>query len=252
MVSHDSVEGSLIGLMSNKVKKFGGINLAQGIPAFMPPEELINHYKEVIDGPFHQYAPGKGHAGLLKWLNGYLKTEEFYNDDHLLMVNGATEALSLLYIYISRIINGSFTILAFDPIYESYRELPKIFNTPFSTASIPTSSENWDEFKILVKEKNVKLVFLASPGNPWGYIWSKEQLNQLTEIALELDFFVIIDGVYKEQYFDVEPYQLVNPSNPNLFYVNSFSKMLSVTGWRIGYISGNPMHMKAISQMLTT
>ena len=60
--------GSYISFMSNKVKQFGGINFAQGIPGFDPPKELTNILARIADQKIHQYAPGNGNNELLELL----------------------------------------------------------------------------------------------------------------------------------------------------------------------------------------
>ncbi|MBI9060620.1 MAG: pyridoxal phosphate-dependent aminotransferase [Marinilabiliaceae bacterium] len=241
--------GSLIGLMSNKVKTYGGINMAQGIPAFNPPARLIDQMKIVMDQTTHQYAPGKGHINLVKWLKDHYQLQSPLTNDHILMVNGATEGLSLLYTYLNQLIQDPYGALAFGPVYESYRELPKIFGQTFIEYQNKDRVLDIDNLKEVIIQNKVKLLFMASPGNPWGHIWSKDELTEICNLADHLDFYIIFDAVYSELYFQEVPHQLVDISNKRLFYVNSFSKMLSITGWRVGYLIAHEQHMQKISNM---
>ena len=59
---------SYISFMSNKVKTYGGINLAQGIPGFNPPKELTDIFSQISAEKLHQYAPGNGNNELLDLL----------------------------------------------------------------------------------------------------------------------------------------------------------------------------------------
>lgn len=242
-------KGSLIGLMSNKVKQHGGINMAQGIPSYHPPLGLINKMKEALELPVHQYAAGKGQSQLVDWIRNHYSHLTPLTVDHLLIVNGATEALSLLYTYINRLINEPYSVLAFSPVYESYRELPKIFGQDFIEYKGDETVLDIEQLKKTVLENNVKLIFIASPGNPWGHIWKQAELNEICKLANELNVYIIFDAVYNELYFQKPPYQLVDISNKQLFYVNSFSKMLSITGWRVGYLIAHKQHMETICNM---
>ena len=241
--------GSLIGLMSNKVKTYGGINMAQGIPAFNPPAKLIDQMKIVMDQAIHQYAPGKGHINLVKWLKDHYQLQAPLTNDHILIVNGATEGLSLLYTYLNQLIQDPYGVLAFGPVYESYRELPRIFGQTFIEYQNENRVLDIDNLKEVIIQNKVKLIFMASPGNPWGHIWSKEELTEICKLADHLDFYIIFDAVYSELYFQEAPHQLVDISNKRLFYVNSFSKMLSITGWRVGYLIAHEQHMQKINNM---
>lgn len=59
------MQGSLISHMSGLVKLHGGINLAQGLPGFPPPSELLDELKHIVTGNYHQYPPGNGDPELI-------------------------------------------------------------------------------------------------------------------------------------------------------------------------------------------
>ncbi len=239
--------GSLISFMSNKVKKHGGINFAQGIPGFDPPEELLDILRHTIQKPLHQYAPGIGNHQLLNLLLQKYREDYPFKLENFLILQGATEALSLLFIYFKKNLNENFSCLSFEPVYESYKNLPGIFNTPFIPFSYDQDGNI--DFKRLEKEitqQNVKLIFMASPGNPFGKIWSKDEFETLLNIIEKNDIYLILDSVYRELYFQSPPYIPLDQFNKNIFYVNSFSKIFSITGWRIGYLIAHEEHMEKI------
>jgi len=247
-------KGSYISFMSNKVKEFGGINLAQGIPGFEPPKELTHILSGIAKSQIHQYAPGNGNNELLELLvekyskeyNNICDKITFSKDDFLI-TQGGTEALSLLYIYFSKIIPKPFSALAFDPVYESYKYLPEIFNTGFVSFSFEKdASVDFNKLEKTCVVNNVKVIFLGSPGNPYGRIWTKNEVDSLIALSKKLDFFIVLDAVYKELYYGQKPYVPLNQLNPNLFYTSSFSKLFSVTGWRIGYLIAHTDHMSEI------
>jgi aspartate/methionine/tyrosine aminotransferase len=57
--------------------------------------------------------------------------------------------------------------------------------------------------------------------------------------------FIIADCVYSEIYFNKKPFEPLFRSD-NVFYVNSFSKLLSITGWRVGYYIASADHLEKI------
>lgn len=240
-------KGSYISFMSNKVKESGGINLAQGIPGFNPPKELTDILTQIANHKIHQYAPGNGNNELLELLVKKYQSDYDFKKEDILITQGGTEALSLLYTYFNKIISKPFSALAFDPVYESYKYLPGIFNTEFvSFAFEEDSSVDFKELEKVCKENRVKVIFLGSPGNPFGRIWSKEEMDSLIKLSKKLDLFIVLDAVYRELYFEEKPYIPLDQFNPNLFYTNSFSKLFSITGWRIGYLIAHQNHMKSI------
>jgi len=238
--------GSYISFMSNKVKTYGGINLAQGIPGFNPPKELTNILSEISGKNLHQYAPGNGNNELLDLLlNKYQKEYPAFQKDDILITQGGTEALSLLYTYFNKNLQKPFSALAFEPVYESYKYLPEIFNSDFIPFSFEDDfSIDFNKLKKTCIQNNVKVIFLGSPGNPFGKIWSKQEMVSLIDLSKKQDVYIILDAVYKELYFEEKPYIPLDKFNPNLFYINSFSKLFSITGWRIGYLIAHQEHMQ--------
>lgn len=242
--------GSYIGFMSNKVKTYGGINFAQGIPGFNPPKELTDILSKIAGDNLHQYAPGNGNNELLDVLHNKYQKEYSFSKDDFLILQGATEALSLLYIYFKKIITEPFAALAFDPVYESYKYLPEIFNTDFVAFSFEKDSfVDFQKLENTIKEKNVKVIFLGSPGNPFGKIWTKQEINSLLELSKKLNVYIVLDAVYRELYFEESPYIPLDQFDSNVFYTNSFSKIFSITGWRIGYLIAHKDHMQKIKSI---
>ncbi|MFA6400674.1 MAG: pyridoxal phosphate-dependent aminotransferase [Salinivirgaceae bacterium] len=237
-------QGSLISYMSNLVKAQGGINLAQGIPAFEPPAELLEMLKNISFDNVHQYASGRGNQMLLEQLARFYKVP--YNQ--FLIVNGATEAISLLFTFFKKKIQQPYSVLAYNPAYESYKNLSHIFNLPFH--SFPLTADNSIDFNLLsktIKDQSVKLVLVASPGNPLGKIWTKEEVLSLVQLSEELSFYIVFDAVYDQLYFENSTYFPIDKIPPQVFYVNAFSKLLSITGWRIGYLMAQPQIIDEIA-----
>jgi aspartate/methionine/tyrosine aminotransferase len=244
MSNNELPKGSLISFMSNKVKLQGGINLAQGIPAFDPPKELIDILRLIANDNIHQYAPGRGVYALLEQLAKYYKLPQ----EQFLMVNGATEAISLLFIYLQNLIKEKFSVLAFDPVYESYLNLARIFNLPF--VAYPNEPViDFSKIEAEIKSNNVRIILLASPGNPLGKVYSRHEIETLIELSLKHQVYLIFDAVYSELYFDEKPYLPTDKINPYLFYVNAFSKQFSITGWRLGYLVADASHMDALAHV---
>ncbi|MGD9977132.1 MAG: pyridoxal phosphate-dependent aminotransferase [Bacteroidales bacterium] len=246
MKAYEKPKGSHISYFSDKVKLYGGINLAQGIPGFNPPTELLDELNTISHTNIHQYAPGLGNLRLLELISQRYRVPV----DNLLIVQGATEGLSLIYTYLHKILNGHFATLAFDPAYESYSKLPAIFGQPFIEFPLDDNgSVNFDELTDEIERYKVKLIFLSSPGNPYGKIWSKVEVDRIVELSRQFDFYIVFDAVYDQLYFSEQPYVPVERLNDRLFVVSSFSKSLCITGWRIGYIIHHKTHAEGLQSV---
>ncbi len=239
---------SLIGFMSNKVKSGGGINLAQGIPGFDLPVQLLDELNSLTHSDKHQYAPGNGNIKLVEQLCRHYAMHQLKAEE-LLITQGATEGGSLVFTYLKQQIKGTFSCLAFDPVYETYEQLPRIFGVPFH--AFPLSDDlsiDFSKLEQLIKKENVRILFINSPGNPLGKVWKKEEFDKMLALSEKYKINLILDSVYRELVFDqnAKAYIPFNTNNPRLFYLNSFSKLLSITGWRIGYLICNKEHMRRI------
>ena len=243
-------DGSLISFMSNLVKKNGGINCAQGIPGFEPPKELIDELVSAAHQPVHQYPAGNGDPKLRGLVAGGLCGNCGLTAENILVTNGATEAISLIYLYLRQRSAGNFTVLSFDPVYESYANLPKIYGDSF-LCEYPdgTGSFDFDSIERRVKSEKVDLILLCSPGNPLGKIWKKSEIEALYEICLKYGAKLVFDAVYSDLYFGETPYLPFDFAGDTLFVVSAFSKMLSITGWRVGYVVAGKEHIENMAKI---
>lgn len=248
---YDYPDTSLISYMSNKVKMYGGINLAQGIPAFQPPDELISILGSRQLESFHQYPPGNGDFLLREQiLSHYHGNNLQLSDDNFLIVQGATEAIALIYLYIRTIKSRPLSVLAFKPMYESYKHLPRIYgDTLTASMALEPNGINFQLLENEVQTQKVDLIFVASPGNPYGRLWNKDEVLKIIDLAENYNVYIIFDMVYKDLCFEKNAFIPLRRLSTNVFYVNSFSKLISITGWRLGYLFFNENHLHNIKNI---
>ncbi len=247
---HTRPTESLICIFGSLAKKYGGVNFAQGIPGFEPPKELLDILSGLVYENYHQYAPGQGNPKLVaQLLEHYRQYLPNITNKNLLIVQGATEAGSLIYNYLSKEIKEPFAALAFDPVYETFSHLPGIYNSKFVPFYPGETGIDFEDLEKTITENNVRIIFLNSPGNPLGSMLSKEEYDNLIALSNKYNIYILMDAVYKDLYFEQQPYIPVEHTGEHIFYINSFSKMLSITGWRIGYFITTDKHMKKIKQI---
>lgn len=96
-----------------------------------------------------------------------------------------------------------------------------------------------EDFEKLITPKT-KAILICNPGNPTGYLYSKEEIEKLAEIVKRHDLFLIADEVYREFIYDegVEHYSVlkVKGIEQNAIMIDSVSKRYSMCGARIGCI----------------
>ena len=92
------------------------------------------------------------------------------------------------------------------------------------------------EFEKLITSKT-KAILICNPGNPTGYLYSKEEIEKLAEIVKKHDLFLIADEVYREFVYDnIQHYSVLNNFGleENAIIIDSVSKRYSMCGARIG------------------
>lgn len=100
-----------------------------------------------------------------------------------------------------------------------------------------------EEFEKRITEKT-RAILICNPGNPTGYLYSKEEIQKLKELVLRHDLFLIADEVYREFVYDgIEHHSVMSVERleRNAIMIDSVSKRYSMCGARIGCIvSRNP------------
>lgn len=178
----------------------------------------------------------------------YQKNDIPVNAEEIIVTTGGSEALMFA---MGSITDPGDEVIIPEPFYANYNG--------FATASgvkivpIQSSIENnfalppISDFEALISEKT-KAIILCNPGNPTGYLYTKEEIEQLAEIALKHDLFIVADEVYREFAYDgVKHHSIMSIPKlaQNAIMVDSVSKRYSMCGARIGcLVSKNQEVMK--------
>ncbi|MGZ5998189.1 MAG: aminotransferase class I/II-fold pyridoxal phosphate-dependent enzyme, partial [Rhizomicrobium sp.] len=89
-------------------------------------------------------------------------------------------------------------------------------------------------------DAHTKAIFIASPGNPTGWVMKSQEQKAVLDFARKRGIAIISDEVYGTLVYDGAPHapsflQIADPDD-NVFVINSFSKAWAMTGWRIGWL----------------
>ncbi len=155
----------------------------------------------------------------------------------IIVTTGGSEALSFA---MGSILDEGDEVIIPEPFYANYNG----FATANGVNVVPIVSkieENFAlpsiaEFEKLISPKT-KAVLICNPGNPTGYLYTKEEINQLAKLVKKHNLFLIADEVYREfVYDDKEHHSLLSVSGieDNAIVIDSVSKRYSMCGARIG------------------
>jgi len=169
----------------------------------------------------------------------YAKNKIFVNSDDIIVTTGGSEAL--LFTFGSIMDSGDEVIIP-EPFYANYNG----FSTASGVNVVPVISKIEDnfalppieEFEKLITSKT-KAILICNPGNPTGYLYSKEEIKKLAAIVKKHDLFLIADEVYREFAYDgTEHYSVLQEDglDNHAIVIDSVSKRYSMCGARIGCI----------------
>jgi aspartate aminotransferase len=226
--------------LAAKAKGTKVYHLNIGQPDIETPQTALNALKN-IDLKVLEYALSEGNLDYRKQLEKYYHSIGF-NDittDNFIVTNGGSEALNFA---LSVACDSGDEVIIPEPYYANYNgftnaigvkvvAIPSSIDTGFALPSI-------EEFEKKITNKT-KAILICNPGNPTGYLYNREELKKLAEIALKHDIIIISDEVYREYVYDGEKQisMLEFPElKENCIIIDSESKRYSMCGVRIGFL----------------
>lgn len=215
-----------------------------GQPDIKTPKVAIDAVKN-IDIEVLEYSHSAGFESYRKKLAQYYTNHGLPIDTQdIIITTGGSEAL--LFAMGSTMDQGDEIIIP-EPFYANYNG----FSTASGVTVVPVISgietgfalPPISDFEKLITPKT-KAILICNPGNPTGYLYSKEEMEQLAALVKKHDLFLIADEVYREFTYDGGThYSVMNLEGleQHAIMIDSVSKRYSMCGARIGCIvSKNP------------
>jgi aminotransferase len=235
---------SVIREMTRVNNQYGGVNLAQGMPNFPPPKELLEAAHRAIDGDFHQYAITWGTPRLRKAIAD--KYRKFYGvevdpDRNVTVCCGSTETM---FSTLLAVLNPGDQVIIFEPFYENYAPGCIISGAEpvFVPLEPPDFSFDPDRLAKAVGPRTRAIIF-NSPNNPTGKVFTRRELQLIADLCLKHDLLAITDEIYEHIIFDGQthtPIATLPGMAERTVTISGISKSYSVTGWRVGYAVASP------------
>lgn len=224
------------------------ISLGVGEPDFDTPWHIRDEAIYSLERGRTFYTSNAGLKELKEEIVLYLnrKLGLNYNSDKEIMVTvGGSEAIDLA---IRAMIDPGDEVLVPQPSYVSYVPCVKLaYGIP---VSIQLKEEN--EFRLTKEEllehitDKTKMLVLPFPNNPTGAIMEKKDLEDIAQVCIEKDIFVISDEIYSELTYKEAHASItqIPGMKERTVLINGFSKSYAMTGWRLGYAAAPEVIMK--------
>ena len=220
---------------TRKGRKIYQLNIGQ--PDIKTPQVALdavrNHDIEVLS-----YSHSAGFEEYREKLAGYYKKTSLpVEKDDIIITTGGSEALLFT---MGSITDPGDEVIIPEPFYANYNG----FATASGVKIKPIQAKIEDgfalppisEFERLITEKT-KAILICNPGNPTGYLYNRDEIKQLSDLALKHDLFIVSDEVYREfAYEGAEHHSIMSIPElaQNAIMVDSVSKRYSMCGARIG------------------
>jgi len=217
------------------------LGFSAGEPDFDTPEVIKKAAIDAINDGFTKYTAVDGIVDLKAAIIGKLKRDNNleYKPSQILVSNGAKH--SLFNIFQTLIDSGDEVIIP-SPYWVTYPELVKYCNGKVVEIKTDDSSDfkiTPEQLKSAITEKS-KMLILTSPSNPTGSVYSKEELEAISEVLKGTKIIVASDEMYEKLVYE-GTFTSVASINDDMFKrtitINGLSKSVAMTGWRFGYLA---------------
>lgn len=231
------------------------IGLAAGEPDFDTPEFIKQGAIQAINDGKTKYTPVGGIPSLKNAIVDKFKNDNGldYKAEEIVVGVGGKQCIFNLCL---SVLDAGDEVVIPAPYWVSYEDIAVL--TGAEAKIISTTIE--DNFKITAEQldtaltEKTKLVFLNSPSNPTGSVYTKEELVQLaTVLHKHPNVIIASDDIYEHINLNDQDFNNIVMVDPSLkdrsVILNGVSKAYSMTGWRIGYAAGPTRIIKAMTKL---
>jgi len=218
-----------------KGRKVYHLNIGQ--PDIKTPEVAIDAVKN-LDKKVIEYSHSAGNESYRRKLSGYYRGLDIPVDHtEILITAGGSEAI--LFALMSTLDQGDEVIIP-EPYYANYNgftiaagvKVKPVISTIENGFALPVI----EEFEKLITPRT-KGIIICNPNNPTGYLYSRDELEQLGQIIIRHDLYLYSDEVYREFCYDGQTHfssMHIPGADQHVILLDSVSKRYSACGVRIG------------------
>lgn len=223
------------------------VSFSVGEPDFDTPPHIVDAAIQALKDGQHHYTPNAGILPLREAISRTIRRTHGLAYDPASQVVVAAGGMEALMLTMLCLLDPGDQFILSDPCWTNYSRQIQICSA--DPVFVPVTGETGFLYKPEDLEKAItpktKGFLINSPSNPTGGVAAREDLEQLAQIAIQHDLYVISDEVYQSILYDgaQAPSIAALPGMAErTILINSFSKTFAMTGWRVGYAAG-PAHI---------
>ena len=222
------------------------INLGLGEPDLAPPSEAIEGMNRAASAGLNKYGPT---AGIPELRDAVAKRYSMYGDlkgSNIMITPSGSSAL--LEITQSMVDPGD-DVLIPSPGFVIYGPHAQLAGGSYTEYRLTEGDFQPDIDDIQSKIKpNTRMIVVTTPSNPTGGVLDEQTYKALCDIAADKDITILSDEVYDSFVYEGKHISFMNQLDKAVV-VNGFSKMMAVTGWRMGFVCANEEIMESLIKM---
>jgi aspartate/methionine/tyrosine aminotransferase len=257
-----AVSGRLEPVKESAIRRFielasrskDAIHFEHGEPSFSTPDHIVEAaIKAMKEGHTH-YGPTPGLPELRTAISEKLTRENRIPVDgpgEVLVVSGTQEGMFLAAM---TFLQPGDEALVLDPYYPAYFEETLIAGA--KPVTVPLSADSGYRIDAKHLEQYVtpktRMVWLNSPANPTGHVFSKKDLEEVAAVAERNDLLVFTDEIYEKLVYDGAEHVSIGRMpgmEERVITTNGFSKCYAMAGWRIGYLAADKTLIDQMSKL---
>ncbi len=233
------VAQSEIRSMTRECSRVNGINMAQGLCDLDVPPSVIEGAKDAVDAGQNTYTPCNGLPELRQAVAEKMKVSygmDVDGETEVLISIGATGAF---YSTCLTILDPGDEVIIPEPYYGYHvATLKSLGCTPQFLRLNPPAWSLEEAALESVLTKRTRALVLNTPANPTGKVFTRAELEIIAAFAQAHDLIVFTDEIYENFVYDGRkhvPPATIPGMRDRTITISGFSKVFSITGWRVGY-----------------
>lgn len=229
--------------MSIECAKVGGINLAQGVCDTPVPPAVASLVQAAVNEGYNSYSRYDGIPELRQTIADHLRTFNGIDADPEREIIAGPGSTASFYAAGFALLEPGDEVILFEPFYGyHYNTLIALDAVPVAVPMTVGSWEiDWDRLAAAITP-NCKAIVINTPVNPCGKVFTREEIGRIGALAERHDLIIFTDEIYEHFIYAGEH---VSPASVDglrdrTVTISGYSKLLSITGWRIGFAVAKP------------
>jgi len=245
------ISQSEIRSMSRECTRLQGINMAQGVCDLPVPKSVLDGAKLAMDSGYNIYTASEGlpepRQAIVEKMAQFYKLDVSVNE--VLISQGATGAF---YTTAQALLDEGDEVILLEPYYGYHAATLTALGCGLRYVRL--DPPEWQLTRELLEHalgNKTRAIMISNPSNPSGKVFSLAELEMLRDICVEHDLILFSDEIYEHFIYDghrhIPPVTLAGMRERTVT-ISGFSKIFSVTGWRLGYVLAPPEVIEVAAQ----